>query len=157
VPVDYIPIVRQRYINDPPYDWSVNETSPWTPFTKDLATCRVALISSSGTYIKDKQPPFGRIKNDLTFRQIPKDIDVRELSIAHNFLQPDAEEDINCTFPIERMRELEKEGFIGELAPTVYTFMGRIFRRSKLIGEMAPWLIEQLRQERVDAALLVPV
>jgi hypothetical protein len=52
---------------------------------------------------------------------------------------------------------LEKEGFIGELAPTVYTFMGRIVRRSKLIGEMAPWLIEQLRQERVDAALLVPV
>lgn len=157
MPVAYIPIVRERYANDPPYEWSVNETSPWTPFKKDLSKCRVALISSSGAYIRDQQPPFGRVKNDLTFRKIPKDIDVRDLAIAHNFRQPDAEEDINCTFPIQRMRELEQERFIGELAPTTYTFMGRIFRRSKLIGEMAPWLIEQLHHEQVDAALLVPV
>lgn len=155
--VDYIPIVRAKYSDQPPYQWTVNETSPWTPFEKDLAKCRVALISTAGAYIKGRQEPFGRVKNDLSFREIPRDVDARSLAIAHNFAQPDAYEDINCTFPIERMRDLEKERFIGELAPTAYTCMGRIFIRSKLNSEMAPWLIERLRQEEVDVALLVPV
>lgn len=38
-----------------------------------------------------------------------------------------AKEDINCKFPIEWLRELED--FIGELAPTAYSCMGRIFLR----------------------------
>lgn len=155
--VAYIPIVRAKYQDQPPYQWTVNETSPWTPFDKDLTKCRVALVSTSGAYIKAQQPPFGLVKNDLSFRQIPRDVDVRDLAIAHHFAQPDAKEDINCTFPIERLRELEQEGFIGALAPTAYSCMGRIFLRSKLNNEMVPWLIEQLRQEQVDAALLVPV
>jgi D-proline reductase (dithiol) PrdB len=154
--VEYIPIVRAKYWDKPPYQWTVNDTSPWTPFEKDLARCRVALISTSGVYHKD-QVPFGRVKNDVSFREIPKDVAVRDLRIAHNFPQPDAEQDVNCTFPIERLRELEQEGFIGSLAPTAYTCMGRIFTRSKLQHEMAPWLIERLRAERVDVALLVPV
>ncbi len=155
--VDYIPIVQARYADQRPYQWSVNETSPWTPFEKDLAKCRVALISTSGVHVKDKQAPFLRVKNDLTFREIPRDVDVRDLTIVHAMSQPDSEEDINCTFPIERLRDLEWEGFIGELAPTAYTCMGRIFLRSKLSREMAPWLIEQLRKQQVDVALLVPV
>ncbi|TAK34687.1 MAG: hypothetical protein EPO21_08845 [Chloroflexota bacterium] len=155
--VDYIPIVRAKYADQPPYQWTMNENVPWTPFEKDLARCRVALISTSGVYVKGQQQPFGRIKNDLSFREIPKDVDPRDLAIAHNLLQPDAERDINCTFPIERLRDLEREGFIGELAPTAYTCMGRIFIRSKLKGEMSTWLIEQLRRQQIDAALLVPV
>ncbi|MDO8691249.1 MAG: glycine/sarcosine/betaine reductase selenoprotein B family protein [Dehalococcoidia bacterium] len=155
--VAYIPMVRAKYRDQPPYQWTVNETSPWTPFEKDLANCRVALISTSGAYIANQQEPFGRVKNDLSFREIPSDIDARLLAISHKFAQPDAEEDINCTFPIERLRDLEQERFIGELAPTAYTCMGRIFIRSKLNHEMGPWLIERLRQEKVDVALLVPV
>ena len=155
--VAYIPIVRAKYADQPPYQWTTNETSPWTPIEKDLSQCRVALVSTSGAYIKSRQEPFGRIKNDMSFREIPKDVDPRDLAIAHNMLQPDAERDINCTFPIERLRDLEREGFIGELAPTAYTCMGRIFIRSRLKNEMAPWLIEQFRRERVDAVLLVPV
>lgn len=157
MPVAYIPIVLAKYSDQPPYQWTVNETCPWTPFEKELAKCRVALISTSGAYVKALQEPFGRVKNDLSFREIPKDTDVGRLAIAHHFAQPDAVEDINCTFPLQRLRELEQEGFIGELAPTAYTCMGRIFLRSKLNSEMAPWLIERLRREQVDAALLVPV
>ena len=155
--VEYIPIVLAKYRDQPPYQWTVNETSPWAALNKGLGKCRVALISTSGAYIKGRQPRFGQVKNDLSFREIPKDVDVRDLAIAHHFAQPYAEEDINCTFPIQRMRDLEREGFIGDLAPTAYSCMGRIFLRSKLNNEMAPWLIERLRSEQVDAALLVPV
>ncbi len=153
--VDYLPLFRAKSGTRPPYEWAVNESSPWTPFEKDLAKCRVALISTSGVHIKDTQPPFER--GDLTFREIPRDVVVRNLAISHHFPQPDAKEDINCTFPIERLRDLEQDGFIGELAPTAYAFMGSIRDQERLIGEMAPWLIGRLQNERVDVALFVPV
>ena len=153
--VDYLPLFQAKSGTRPPYEWAVNEFSPWTPFEKDLARCRVALISTSGVHLKDIQPPFER--NDLSFREIPRDADVRDLSISHHFPQPDAKEDINCTFPIERLRDLEHEGFIGELAPTAYAFMGSIRDQDRLRAEMAPWLIERLQKERADVALFVPV
>ncbi|MDO8689401.1 MAG: glycine/sarcosine/betaine reductase selenoprotein B family protein [Dehalococcoidia bacterium] len=154
--VAYLPLFRAKSGSQPPYEWAVNESSPWTPFEKDLARCRVALISTSGAYLKDRQPPFEH-SDDLTFREIPRDVDVRDLAISHRFRQPDAEEDINCTFPIERLRDLEQVGFIGELAPAAYTCMGSIRSQDRLRDEMAPWLIERLRKENVDAALFVPV
>ena len=41
-----------------------------------------------------------------------------------------AREDVNCVFPIERLRELAREGVIGEVAPHHYSgFMGRIYKR----------------------------
>ena len=33
----------------------------------------------------------------------------------------DAEQDRNLVFPLDRFRELEEEGFIGELAPVAFS------------------------------------
>lgn len=155
-PINYIIKVRAAYPDQPPYQWTVNETAPWTPLRKDLSACKVVLISSGGVYHKD-QPAFKADKNDLTFREIPKHVDVRELRISHdNYDHTDAEKDINCIFPIERLRELEREGFIKELAEINFTFMGRIFKRTQLLNEMIPWLIGRLQELQIDLAFLVP-
>jgi D-proline reductase (dithiol) PrdB len=123
---------------------------------KPLAKSRVALISSGGVFRRD-QPPFRADKNDLTFREIPADTDVRELRISHDhYDHRDAEQDVNCVFPIERMRELAAEGFIGGLAEVHFTFMGRIFSKTGLLGEMIPGLISRLKALGVDLAFLVP-
>ena len=123
---------------------------------KPLIESRVALISSGGVYRRD-QPPFRPDKNDLTFREIPADTDVRELRISHDhYDHRDAEQDVNCVFPIERMRELAGERFIGSLAEVHFTFMGRIFRKTGLLGEMIPGLIARLKALGVDLAFLVP-
>lgn len=159
-PVNYVERTRALFSAQgfPPYEWTVNETAPFTPFDKKLEECRVALLSTGGVYIKGKQPAFDPDKNDLTFREIPKDIDVTELAISHNnYDRTDAEKDINCVFPIERFRELEAEGYIGEFAPVAYTIMGRIFRRTALQNDMAPELLRRLKEGRVDAFFLVPV
>ncbi len=158
-PIKYVEFTRAIFAAQgfPPYEWAVNETAPFTPFEKNLEECRVALLSTGGFYIKGKQLPFDPEKNDLGFREIPKGIDVTELAVSHNYYDhTDADRDVNCVFPIERFRELEKEGYIGELAPVNYTIMGRIFRRTALQNQIALEITKRLKQEGVDVFFLVP-
>ena len=156
MPVRYIEQVRLHFPDHPPYQWSTYETSPLTALPKPLSRCRIALLSSSGVYRKD-QAPFDDVKNDLTWREIPTDVDPRDLRISHFSKNAKAVTDVNTVFPVSRLRELAAEGFVGELASPAFTFMGRIFMRTRLQKEMAPALLERLRALAVDAALLVPV
>ena len=155
-PVAYIEQVRRMFPDDPPYQWTVNATSPWTPMEKSVRACRVALISSGGIYHRTQQP-FESAKNDLSFREIPKEADLADLRISHYSRNATNVKDLNTIFPLERFRELEARGAIGELASAALAFMGRIFTRTKLQKEMAPHLIGRLRELNVDAAFLVPV
>jgi D-proline reductase (dithiol) PrdB len=155
-PLSYINITRTAFPDQPPYQWTENTSAPWTPIIKPLMESKVVLISSSGVYRKD-QIPFNPDKNDLTFREIPVDTDVGDLKISHdNYDHRDADRDINCVFPLERLRELVADGFIGELAEVQLTFMGRIFRKSALMDEMIPAIIARLKAMMVDLAILVP-
>ena len=154
--VKYVEVTRSMFPDQPPYQWHESDSAPLTPIRKALKASKVVLISSGGIYLKD-QPPFNPIKNDLSFREIPKDVQLGDIRISHDFYDhTDAEKDINCVFPIERMRELEQEGFIKELSEINFTFMGRIFRKSQLLGEMIPWLIGRLWELKIDLAFLVP-
>ncbi len=159
-PVEYIKHTREHFAKQgfPPYRWTENPDCPqWTPLGKPLERCRVALLSSGGMYIKDKQTPFDPDRDDLTFREIPNDVERGALAISHdNYDHTDAEKDINCMFPIERLRELDRQGRIGEFAATTYTMMGRIFRRTALEQELAPQIIQRLKDAGVDVLLLVP-
>ena len=154
--VSYVEVTKAAFPDQPPYQWTTNESAPWTPIVKPLAKSKVVLIASGGIYRKD-QPPFNPIKNDLTFREIPGDVEAKDLRISHdNYDHTDAERDINCVFPIERLRELEKEGFIGKLSEVHFTFMGRIFKKTSLLNEMIPHLIGRLKELSIDLAFLVP-
>ena len=155
-PVPYIEQIRRLYPNDPPYQWTVNLTSPWAPMLKPVRDCRIALISSGGMYHLT-QEPFNPVKNDLTFREIPKTADLADLRISHYSKNARDVKDLNTIFPLDRFRQLEAQGHIGELAPYAFTCMGRIFTRTRLQKEMAPHLIERLQEMSVDAAFLVPV
>ena len=156
MPVPYIEQVRKHYADQPPYQWSTYEGSPLALLGKPLSRCRIALLSSSGIYRTD-QPPFDDVKNDLTWREIPIDVDPAALRISHYSKNAKAVTDVNTVFPFQRLRELAAEGFIGELASPAFTFMGRIFARTRLQKEMTPALLDRLRALAVDAALLVPV
>jgi D-proline reductase (dithiol) PrdB len=154
--IKYVDVTRAIFPDQPPYQWTENISAPWMPIVKPLTESRVALISSGGVYRRD-QPPFKPDKNDLTLREIPADTDVRELRISHDYYDhSDAEQDVNCVFPIERMRELAAEGYIGSLPEFHFTFMGRIFRKTGLLSEMIPGLITRLKTLEVDLAFLVP-
>ena len=51
-------------------------------------------------------------------------------------------------------RDLEREGVIGQLADTNYSFMGFIQRPDLLSTETAPEMARQLKADGVDAVLL---
>jgi D-proline reductase (dithiol) PrdB len=155
-PVSYIEITRKAFPDQPPYQWSTFQDAPLTPLKKKIQESRISLISSCGVYHKD-QPPFDPIKNDLSFREIPADINPRELMIAHNFYDStDARQDVNCVLPIWRLKELEEEGFIKTFVSPAYSFMGRVFKRRELQEQMVTALIQKFNEKGVDALLLVP-
>ena len=63
---------------------------------------------------------------------------------------------MNVLFPVDRVRELQSEGIIGEVAPTHYSFAGFIQEPTHLVDVTAPEVARQLRDAQVDAVLLTP-
>jgi D-proline reductase (dithiol) PrdB len=72
-----------------------------------------------------------------------------------NFDRTGFQEDVNVAFPLERLRELHREGLIGAIAKFHYSFMGAA--PILAFGPKVPALAARLKDEGVDAVLLVPV
>jgi len=152
--VEYIARTRDLYSDYLPYRWVVNETIPFTPLRKPIRDCKVALMSSGGIMYRD-QPRFHR--EDASYRRIPKNARRDELSVWHfGYPTTDAKIDSNCVFPLERMRELESGGGIGELSDPAFSFMGGIYSARKVCDELAPQIVDELKRAHVDAFYLVP-
>jgi D-proline reductase (dithiol) PrdB len=155
MPVAYIPRTRDLYSDYIPYRWVENDDLPaFTPLPKPLAECKVALISSGGIMYRD-QPRFHR--EDASYRLIPKNATREDLSIWHfGYPTRDAERDVNCVFPLERMRELAAAGVIGDLVDPAFSFMGGIYSARKVRDELAPQIVDELKRAHADAFFLVP-
>jgi len=120
-----------------------------------LAQRRVAIISTAGLHRRGDRP-FGPLASD--YRIIPGDVAADDLLMSHisvNFDRTGYQQDRNVVFPIDRLRELADSGAIGSLAEFHYSFMGATDPRQ--MEPTARELARLLRDDRVDAALLVPV
>jgi D-proline reductase (dithiol) PrdB len=116
----------------------------------------VALIASGGIY-RHGQTAF-HSKDDTSLRLIPTDVRTEDLRTSHfAYDQTDARKDPNVVFPIDTLRGLAREGFIGGLTEHAFTFMGGIYSSRRVREEVAPAITERLVAERADLALLVPV
>ena len=153
------PSLAERFITA--YEpWESGEQTPWTPVGKPLQDCRLAIVTTSGLHHSDQQPfDMQDSEGDPSFRVIETARIVSDYRITHDYYDhSDAEKDINIIFPVERLDELRQEGVIGELAERNYSFMGHIdgHHIATLIGKSARQVIENLRQDAVDAVLLTP-
>ena len=158
-PVEYIPRIRDNYLRlgYKPYHWVVNaDPPPWTALAKPLSACRLGLAASGGIYAAG-QVAF-HYKDDTSIRDIPTDVDVKDLRATHfAYDVTDARRDPNAVFPIDPLRRLVREGFLGGLAGRFQTFMGGIYSARRVREDLAPMLTARFREEGVDAVLLVPV
>ena len=159
-PIAYVTRLNEFYRSQgfPAYKWTVNDTAPLTPPKKPLSRCRVAMLTSGGVS-RNNTPPFNpQARNDLRLDALDRDVAPDVLVINDDYYNhSDADRDINCIFPIDRLRELAVEGAIGEVAAHHYSgFMGRIYTRSAVVNEAAPALARRLADDGVDAFLLVP-
>ena len=158
--IDYVACLDEMYQSQgfPPYKWSHFDSSPWCSFNKALGETSLALVSSAGIFRDDQEPFDPWAVNDLSFRRIPVETEPGRLKLHHNYFDHrDAMKDINCVFPVERLKKLEETGTIGGLVPEAITLgMGRLYKRTALQKETVPKIVEVLQGHGVDAALLVP-
>jgi D-proline reductase (dithiol) PrdB len=159
-PIAYVTRLNEFYRSQgfPAYQWTVNDDAPLTPLAKPLGECRVAMLTSGGVSRKDMHPFNPQARNDLRLDAVAHDTAADFFVIGDDYYNhDDADRDINCIFPIERLRELAAERVISAVAPHHYSgFMGRTYTRSAVINEAAPALARRLRDESVDAFVLVP-
>ena len=140
----------------PDFDWTCFETpSPRTRPTRPLAEARVALISTAGAHLPTDPHHDGRSHGDHTYREIPAG--TTDVALHHGgYDTRRARLDPDVVFPLDLLRSLAAEGVIGEVAPTVYGFMGYIPHTGPLLDDTGPAVARSLIGVAVDLALLVP-
>jgi D-proline reductase (dithiol) PrdB len=156
--IEYMKRIGELYesMGYSPYNWVINEdTPPWQPLKKPLSECRLCLLASGGIYVTG-QTAF-HYKDDTSYRAIPKNVKTQDLRATHFAYDLTAvRTDPNAVFPIDILRRLAADGFIGGLTAHAYTFMGGIYSSRRVREEMAPRLVKQMLVEGADLALLVP-
>lgn len=137
---------------------------PWTPLSKPLAESTVALVSSAGLALKTEQPfdQEGERRNpwwgDPSYRILPRGVTEDDVRLYHLHVDPQlAAEGLNTFFPLRRLLELEEGEEIGRSAAHHYSYMGYILQPQVLLEQTVPAMIQHMRQDGVDAVVLVPV
>jgi D-proline reductase (dithiol) PrdB len=136
----------------------------WRPgavLRKPLAQARIAVVTSAA-FFRPEQAPFDpSIRGgDYSFREIQLDTDLNTLKIGHKsdaFNHSGIESDKNLALPLDRLRELNAAGRIGDFALRHYSLMGSISAPARLVSITAPEIARRLSQDEVDGVLLTPV
>ncbi|MGH3443177.1 MAG: glycine/sarcosine/betaine reductase selenoprotein B family protein [Nitriliruptorales bacterium] len=144
------------------------DDAPFQPLDGPLSRVDLALVSAGGVFHPDADPmgPDGPsqeevppriqefLKGTPSLTEIPGDVRVEELSARHpGYDALSAQRDPNTVFPLEPLRELERDGRV-RLAPTHYTFVGAT-SQLRLRDRVAPEWAQRLKEAQVGAALLV--
>jgi D-proline reductase (dithiol) PrdB len=119
------------------------------------------VITSAAFYGAGQKPFDPAVRGgDYSYREIPQDAPLETLQIGHKseaFDHTGIERDKNLALPLDRLRDLKQDGWIGELAKRHYSLMGSITAPARLVSITAPQIVSSLAQDEVDAVLLTPV
>ncbi len=133
---------------------------PLASIDGSLTRAKIALLTSAGVHLTH-QAPFDMENHDgdASFRLIPGDVAASELTITHDYYDhAAADRDVNCVFPIERLRELVESKEIRGVVTQNVSFMGHILGREKgrFVSEKIPEIVDVFRSCRADAVLTAP-
>lgn len=107
--------------------------------------------------MKDQEPfNIADELGDLTFRVIPPEVDSKDLMVTHHhYDHTDADQDINVVFPIDVLRDLVEEGFVGAVARKHIGYMGYTMQLKAMYEGTAPEIANEIdRGSRADAVIL---
>lgn len=130
---------------------------PFTPFDRELAKSTIAIVTAGGVHLKGQEP--FNIKDelgDLGYRVISPEVDAADLMVTHHhYDHGDADEDINVVFPIDVLRDLQAEGFIGGIAKKHIGYMGYTMQLKAMYEGTAPEIANEIdKGSRADAVVL---
>ena len=136
---------------------------PFTPLSRPLHECTVALISTAGVACRDDRPfdQDGERRNpwwgDPSYRTIPLGTTEKDVRLYHMHIDVRfGEADLDVVLPMRRLVELTAEGLVRGPAPTHYSIMGYILEPTDLLEKTVPAIIALLRNEHVDVVALAP-
>jgi D-proline reductase (dithiol) PrdB len=130
---------------------------PFTPFDGELAKSTVALVTAGGVHLKD-QDAFNIADElgDLTYRIIPEDVNAADLMVTHHhYDHSDADKDINVVFPIDVLRDLQREGLIRGIARKHVGYMGYTMQLKAMYEGTAREIADEIdKGSRADVVVL---
>ena len=139
----------QGYSTD--YQWAYNTETPFTALSKPMNESRVGVVT---TAMPDTET--GRTHRHVystLVTPIPASMYTEELSWHQAVTHTD---DVNSFIPLEQLLVLVDEGGIGSLAPRFHSVPTEYSQRNTIEND-APEILERLREEEVDVAILVPL
>jgi len=108
-------------------------------------------------HLKDQEPfNIADELGDLTYRIIGSEVAASDLVVTHHhYDHSDADQDINVVMPIDALRGLAEEGFIGGVARFHIGYMGYTMQLKQMYEETAPEIAEEIdRKSRADIVVL---
>jgi len=155
MPFDYLPVFVEKAAGKPVRKLVHPSQNAWHPFVPELASARIALLTSSALR-KPEQPPFVP-PDDASYRSIPAEPDATDLVMDHRSpLGLTPRQDPEVVFPRAALISLAKRGLVASYAPTHFSFTGGTRNHHGVETELAPALAGELKKENVNLALLVP-
>ncbi len=125
---------------------------PYTPFAGKLEEAHVCIVSTAGVRER-KDRPF-EVEGDTSYRVISGDAVGSDLTFDDShYDHACADADINCIFPLDRMRELTHEKRIGGLTDRHFS-LGFSSALRELREKTLPQLVRDVDRARPDAVLL---
>jgi D-proline reductase (dithiol) PrdB len=126
---------------------------PYTPRFRELRDSVFALVSTAGVHLRSQEPY--DINGDNSWRLIPGDVQAEQLKVTHDhYDHHDADQDINCIFPIDRLRELAAEGVIAGVSDKHLGFMGYTQNMRDLYERAAPEMAKIISRSKTDGVIL---
>jgi len=125
---------------------------PFTPFKRKLEESLVCLVSTAGVRAK-ADAPFN-LEGDNSFKRIDGSLSATELAVDDSHYDHGCiDKDVNCVFPIDRLRALAREGRIAGLTNEHFS-MGFSQALRELRETTVPQLARAVSAARPDAVLL---
>lgn len=126
---------------------------PYTPRNRELKDSVFALISTAGVHLREQEPY--NIEGDNSWRLIPGESESSQLMITHShYDHHDADQDINCVFPLDRLRDLASQGIIGGVGDKHLGFMGFTQNFRELYEKTAPEMAKVILRSKADGVIL---
>jgi D-proline reductase (dithiol) PrdB len=125
---------------------------PFTPFQGRLEDAVVCIVSTAAVRTKDDAP--FQTEGDVTWRAIPEETEAKDLRFDDtHYDHACVDRDMNCVFPIDRVRELAAEGRVGGLTARHFS-LGYSQALRELRERTIPALVREIDRERPGAVLL---
>ena len=125
---------------------------PFTPFRGKLEEATVCLVSTAGVRHAG-DTPFDT-EGDATWRVISGEAEAKDLRYDDShYDHACVDRDLNCVFPIDRLRELARERRIGGLTERHFS-LGFSQALRELREKTLPQLVREVDRTRPDLVLL---